>query len=231
MVSLSSVTPRRLPKQKRSRHLVQRIIDAARVIIESEGLDALTTNRIAAQTNLSPGSIYQYFPNKKAISVAVLEQEIGELRNSLQKPEAILHETANAIRQTMTQASRSAGIFRQLMPILDEGKQQGFVDTLEKRVQQDLRIQIAASGVRIRHGNTDAAIFVAIESHLRLMRLFLLGESPFRNLEEFIAMTTDLFRRFLFDDDGPLGDPARGGERQCSGCEPALKHNLTGWNR
>jgi AcrR family transcriptional regulator len=54
--------------------MVERIIAAGRQVLLSYGYDAFSTNRIAAHAGISPGSLYQYFPNKDAIIDAVLEQ-------------------------------------------------------------------------------------------------------------------------------------------------------------
>jgi AcrR family transcriptional regulator len=54
--------------------MVERIIAAGRQVLLSDGYDAFSTNRIAARAGISPGSLYQYFPNKDAIIDAVLQQ-------------------------------------------------------------------------------------------------------------------------------------------------------------
>ena len=54
--------------------MVERIIAAGREVLLRDGYDAFSTNRIAGQAGISPGSLYQYFPNKDAIIDAVLEQ-------------------------------------------------------------------------------------------------------------------------------------------------------------
>lgn len=65
---------RKNPKQKRSKEMVNRLLDAtARTLIE-RGLDNTTTNHIAEQAGVSIGSLYQYFPDKDALVVALLER-------------------------------------------------------------------------------------------------------------------------------------------------------------
>jgi AcrR family transcriptional regulator len=55
------------PKQERSRATFEAIIEATTRIIESDGLGALSTNRVAEVAGVSIGSLYQYFPNKEAL--------------------------------------------------------------------------------------------------------------------------------------------------------------------
>jgi AcrR family transcriptional regulator len=59
--------PRKLPKQDRSRVTVETLIEATTRIIEADGLEGLTTNRVARVAGVSIGSLYQYFPNKAAL--------------------------------------------------------------------------------------------------------------------------------------------------------------------
>jgi AcrR family transcriptional regulator len=59
--------PKKEPKQRRSRDTVERILAAAREIIECEGIEVVTTNHIATAASLSVASVYQFFPNKRAI--------------------------------------------------------------------------------------------------------------------------------------------------------------------
>ncbi|WP_018991383.1 TetR/AcrR family transcriptional regulator [Aromatoleum toluclasticum] len=59
--------PRKLPTQSRSRSLVAALIEACLQILEEEGAEALTVNRLADVSGVAVGSIYQYFPNKEAI--------------------------------------------------------------------------------------------------------------------------------------------------------------------
>ena len=51
---------RKIPKQARSRLLVESIIDATAIVIAKHGLSAATTARIAEQAGISIGSFNQY---------------------------------------------------------------------------------------------------------------------------------------------------------------------------
>jgi len=68
------ILPRKAPRQERSRELVEWILEAATRILAADGLPGLTTNRVAAVAGISVGSLYQYFPNKDAIVVALIER-------------------------------------------------------------------------------------------------------------------------------------------------------------
>jgi len=50
---------------------VEAVLDAVVRILKKEGVDAVTTNRVAVVAGVSVGSIYQYFPDKRAIFSAL----------------------------------------------------------------------------------------------------------------------------------------------------------------
>jgi len=69
-----SLSLRRLPRQTRSLQTFQTILDVASAEIQRDGLDRLTTNKIAAAAGMGVGTVYGYFPNKEAIVGALLSQ-------------------------------------------------------------------------------------------------------------------------------------------------------------
>ncbi|HET6507290.1 MAG TPA: TetR/AcrR family transcriptional regulator [Baekduia sp.] len=71
-------SPRKVPRQERSRLTVEAILDAAARVFERHGYAAGTTNRIAERAGVSIGSLYQYFPNKDAILVALVQRHLEE---------------------------------------------------------------------------------------------------------------------------------------------------------
>jgi AcrR family transcriptional regulator len=86
--------PRKFASQARSRATVDALIEATARILVKDGFDKASTNRIAELAGVSVGSLYQYFPSKEALVVAVIErhqQEImqtvrGELADVLVQP-------------------------------------------------------------------------------------------------------------------------------------------------
>ncbi len=69
--------------QERGRQTVELVLRAAGEAIERDGLDKLTTKRIAAAAGLSVGAIYEYFPNKEAIVHALADQWLGKVREAI----------------------------------------------------------------------------------------------------------------------------------------------------
>jgi AcrR family transcriptional regulator len=71
----SQLKPRKQPKQARSKATVAAILEAATQLLVERGLSGLTTDRIAERAGVSVGSLYQYFPNKDAIMVALIQSQ------------------------------------------------------------------------------------------------------------------------------------------------------------
>jgi AcrR family transcriptional regulator len=68
----NTLKPRKMPGQARSQETVSVILEASARILESDGLRGLNTNAIATKAGVSIGSLYQYFPNKDAIVLALI---------------------------------------------------------------------------------------------------------------------------------------------------------------
>lgn len=67
---------RRTPRQERALGKIELMFEATIRILENEGLDSLTTNRIAAVAGISIGTLYQYFPDKDALISQLVQREI-----------------------------------------------------------------------------------------------------------------------------------------------------------
>jgi AcrR family transcriptional regulator len=54
------------------------VLDSAEELLATEGVEALTTTRIAGEANAAVGSLYQYFPDKTAIVDALAARYLEE---------------------------------------------------------------------------------------------------------------------------------------------------------
>ncbi len=76
-------TRRRKPRQERSRFTVEQILEAAARVFEERGYARGTTNHIAQRAGVSVGTLYQYFPNKDAILVALSMRHMAQAKDVL----------------------------------------------------------------------------------------------------------------------------------------------------
>ncbi|AXT86806.1 TetR family transcriptional regulator [Aeromicrobium sp. A1-2] len=65
--------------------MVERIIAAGQTVLLRDGYEKASTNRVAQEAGISPGSLYQYFPDKDSILNAVIDRYSDELSARLTK--------------------------------------------------------------------------------------------------------------------------------------------------
>ena len=108
MGTATDISPRRHPRQQRADRTIRTLLDATARVLVRDGYDGASTNKIAREAGMSIGTLYQYFPNKEAIVLA-LARRTGE------------HEVA-AVRETLTQLSEAPlpQVAEQLITLLIE---------------------------------------------------------------------------------------------------------------
>ena len=74
---------RKKPKQKRSRQMVDALIEATATAIVERGLEGITTHHIAETAGVSVGSLYQYFVDKEALVEALVDKLANEIAQAL----------------------------------------------------------------------------------------------------------------------------------------------------
>jgi AcrR family transcriptional regulator len=82
------ISPKKTPRQARSRATVEVILEATARILEQGGLGALTTNAVADSAGVSIGSLYQYFPAKEALVSELIRRMREKLCEDLEAAQA-----------------------------------------------------------------------------------------------------------------------------------------------
>jgi AcrR family transcriptional regulator len=77
--TLAAFEPRKTPIQARSTVTVEAISEAAIQVLLSRGAERLTTTRVAERAGVSVGTLYQYYPNKRSLLFAVMEQHLDNV--------------------------------------------------------------------------------------------------------------------------------------------------------
>jgi len=77
--------PRKSPVQARSTASVDAILKATVQVLLKVGKEKLTTTRVAARAGVSVGTLYQYFPNKRALLRAALKLHVEEILAEVDK--------------------------------------------------------------------------------------------------------------------------------------------------
>ena len=114
---------RRPPRQQRAHATVADILAATARILEREGYEALTTNKIARVAGVGVGSLYQYFATKDAIVEALQEQHFAHMGEAFlarmeELESAPLHELVHGVAELMrTSELLNSKLSKQLLAI------------------------------------------------------------------------------------------------------------------
>jgi AcrR family transcriptional regulator len=68
---------RRVPVQGRSVARVQRMLDACAALVDEVGYEGLTTTLLAERARVAIGSVYQFFPDKRAVVQALSQRNLA----------------------------------------------------------------------------------------------------------------------------------------------------------
>jgi AcrR family transcriptional regulator len=196
---------RRKPLQERARFKVELILEAATQLIDRDGLDGLTTNRIAEIAGISIGTLYQYFADKQAIidklGQRVLREVSDKLRSSLQE-QTVKNPDEQArilIRTIFGAFDHHSRVHRELINhTLAQGNHH-FMDETANMVAGIL----SSSGITDEHGQTrrlsKAEAFVLTWSFVGVIRASAVANEqdlPYPQIEEALLQ---LIRRFVLD--------------------------------
>jgi len=126
-MSKRRLSPRKTPRQERSRATVEALLEATTDILIREGYTKLTTNRIAERAGVNIASLYQYFPGKDAIVAELRRRHGADQRAALRQvlAEHTTGELESTIRTLVSvgvaghaQAPRLHRVFTEEIPAL-----------------------------------------------------------------------------------------------------------------
>lgn len=171
---------RRLPKQRRARQTVDAVLDAVVRLLKREGLTAVTTNRIAEVAGVSIGSVYQYFPDKQAIFVALHQRHIEQIDRIveialIENAASSLDELLRAMIERMIEAHSADPELYELLATEVPHRADGTRD-FAVRLHGAFRLAIASRAHELqKHRDLDKLVFVVANmveslSHAALFR-------------------------------------------------------------
>lgn len=143
---------RKRPVQDRSQATVGYVLEAAAQLFGEFGYEQTTTNRVAERAGVSVGSVYQYFPSKEALLVALAERHLEEARD----------ESAAALRGLREEGLAPEEFFRAFVGFVVEFNrgQEPLHDVFYEEVTRSRRVTELVEGI-------NAACGAEIEVYLR----------------------------------------------------------------
>ncbi len=195
-------TPRKRPRQARSRATVDAILAATAQVLVADGYDRTSTNRVAERAGVSVGSLYQYFPNKEALvgelvdrfSKHITELVVGQLAElSEEPPERVTRALVSAMVRVKREDPRLARVLREQIPRV--GRMQ--------RYERELAIVVQAAEAylsrwreRLRHEDLAAAAFVAVHTVDAVTHAAVTGDGPLDD-DALVEHVTSLLLSYL----------------------------------
>jgi AcrR family transcriptional regulator len=165
--SKSKLSPRKRPVQDRAARTVEAIFDACIAQLLAQGIERLTTSRVAQTAGISVGTLYQYYPNKQVLLAATLEWHLDGLAEAM---ETACASVGGAPLETMVAAMVEAvlaprlaapGVARALLAVASEPE--GVL--LAARCSQRLQLAVGdalASAAGAQFGDTTMASFMLV---------------------------------------------------------------------
>lgn len=203
MAARPRTTPRKAPRQDRSKATVDALLGATARVLVHDGYDRASTNRVAAEAGVSIGSLYQYFPSKEALVAAVIERHTEEICAGL---EEVMRQVAAEPMPVVIRALVSALIQAKLIEpklhkvLIEQTPRVGRlakVKEMEARVGEMLRAFFAARRSEIRPKNLDAAVYTLVTLGVALSHGIALDRPAHLGERELVDEFTDIVSRYL----------------------------------
>jgi AcrR family transcriptional regulator len=183
--------PRRTPRQARSRAMVERIVTAGTRVLEASGYQDASTNRIAREAGVSPGSLYQYFPDKDAIVVEITHRLVEEFSSTITPVvrSAATERPAVATRLVLGAAldalQQQAALLRALVDRVPGVEQREALQSLRSRLADVVYHSLATNPQALRHSDHERTTWLIVEITQHLLVRYVLDAPPIER-EDFI---------------------------------------------
>jgi|TARA_R110002073_G_scaffold8371_1_gene46282 AcrR family transcriptional regulator len=195
---------RKLPKQQRSRALVESLIDATAAVLAEHGLDNTTTNHIADAAGVSVGSLYQYFPDKESLIEALLERMVKDLTtafnfqlDSQNLGELDLENLARIAIAIGLTTLRANPLYLELMQNWHRLPVMGPLDKLEQYMLNVARLYFLQHFQRYPVDNLQAKLYVLINSTLFTLARYLSQDNNALREQDILNALVDMISNTL----------------------------------
>ena len=198
--------PRKHASQERSRATVDALIEATARILVREGFDRASTNRIAKEAGVSVGSLYQYYPSKEALVVAVIDRHNRDLMRVVHDALAGVEEQPLEVgtRRLVAAAIQAHRVDPKLHRVLAEQiprtGQLEHVEAFSRETYDLFRTYLEGHSDAIRAVDLDLASYVCVTSIEALTHTAVLHRSEFLSdeaAETLVDEATRLVLRYL----------------------------------
>lgn len=205
MASTARLAVRKTPRQSRSASTVEAILTAAARVLVRHGYNGASTNRIAEAAGVSIGSLYQYYPGKDAIVLALFErhcEEIGRIveRALMADPSAPVPVLIRSLVQGLLDANRASprlhAVLTEQVPLI--GRERHLA--MQARVEALVRLTLRARASEVRPLDADVAAYVLVTAVDGLMHRSIQSPPPGLPIDTIADEVATLVERYLLPD-------------------------------
>ncbi|VVD86830.1 TetR/AcrR family transcriptional regulator [Pandoraea anhela] len=186
-------TMRKRPMQARAQHTVETIFEATAQVLDEEGEAALTTNRIAKKAGFSIGTLYQYFPTKEAILLAmiarerrrVMDEQNARLARAAEEgadPERVIRERIRLLVEAFGSGGR---VKRSLIKMAWQMDHHENIMQAMREAAEHIAVAMARRDAPEMRKPTAATVFVLTRAFMGTLRSAVLEDSPLLGTPEF----------------------------------------------
>ena len=200
-MSIADLSPKKRPRQGRSRAMVDALVEATARLLAAEGYGAATTKRIAAVAGVSVGSLYQYFPNKDALVYAVAQRHFDEVLAQLAlvslSPGTPLPDIVRGFVKAMVASHRmDAGLHRALTEFLLRLGPESYAEQ-QQRAQAMVRGILELRRSEVVEADLDVASWLLVTTAESAVHAALMEDGDLLSHERFERELSDLLCRYI----------------------------------
>jgi len=164
--------------------MVERIVTAGRTVLVQQGYDAFSTNRVATAAGVSPGSLYQYFPDKTAILDVVIDRYWDEVADRVAASladrigdtgPAMVRETADALVAALDADRELLRVVAEELPMRRSLTRRA---ALERRVRELVVAYLAVRPEMTRRPDSVVAAWIVVNAVENLAVRWVLDRPP-----------------------------------------------------
>ena len=198
----------RQPVQARSLEKKERIVNAARDLINRMGLEAVTTNRIARAAGVSVGTVYSYFEDKHHIFDAVSEQyhtdmfvwAVGQVEELSRQASCLQEAISGLVRIVQQIHAKEPGIHKEaVIQSLKEHKPESHAPELDKSFDRAAYDLLMKFGHEMEQPDPEAGYYligITVEEAIHHMLIY---GSPVSEERVFTQLSRMLYRYLAKD--------------------------------
>jgi AcrR family transcriptional regulator len=174
--------------------MVERILGAGARVLEDSGYQDASTNRIAREAGISPGSLYQYYPDKDAIVAEIILRLIDDFALAITPAlrAAATEQPPDAIRlilgAVLDALQQRTALLRALADRVPAIEQQEALRPVRGRLADFVHHSLASNTGALRHTDLERTTWMLVELTQHLLIRYVLDAPPIQR-EDFLADT------------------------------------------